>query len=74
MNGPNDDYEIQRNKHGVFVRAGPRTTGPHKNVWDHWETGPTTMRLPGPATCRCEDCGLEWLEGQKVIPRFEECV
>lgn len=59
----NAEYECLVNKHGVPYRAGPRTSGQHLNVWDSWDVGPTTERIPSPAVCRCADCGQEWSEG-----------
>jgi hypothetical protein len=66
--GPNPDYTVKRNSHGAIVEAGPSTAGPHRNVWDYWETTKDGTRWKGNATVRCKDCGAEWPEGN-VFPQ-----
>lgn len=66
-------YRLVRNKHGVAVWGGPRISGPHQNVFDHWDTMPGQKRMSGPATCRCEDCGREWPEGAGHAEYPAEC-
>lgn len=54
---------------GNRMIAGPRETGPHKDVIDEWGLHPETGKMLGPGRCGCRVCGKEWSEGASA-PEF----
>lgn len=56
-------YDVLYYKNGHPRLAGPRMSGTHAHVWDHWTDETDARGNSLPAVCRCRACGAEWPEG-----------